>query len=185
MQTENEAIKSELKYWNELYEQDVAVENVGENIAEVESSPKSILPVASDGAVMPSSSGIAAASANVGIPMPNYPSWSLPLISSPVLDENVTMTPRMRSFDVPSSNVGLDVPPLLPMQQRGRRESFGSTFAGSSGTGGNGGGGNGSFGFSGVTPPAANKCNVQDGHQTKRTTSFQGNSGRRCGHLAG
>ena len=43
LQTENEAIKSELKYWNDLYEQDVAVENVGENVAEVESTPKNPL----------------------------------------------------------------------------------------------------------------------------------------------
>ena len=80
LQTENEAIKSELKYWNDLYEQDVAVENVGENIAEVESAPKSTLPVASDGPVMPSSSGIVAASENVGFTMPTFSSWSMAFI---------------------------------------------------------------------------------------------------------
>ena len=126
------------------------MENVGENNAEVESSPQSTLPVASVGTVMPSSSGIAADSANVGPTMPTTPSWSWPHISS---DENVPITSHMRSFDVPSSNVGLDIPPLFPPQQRSRRESFGSTFAGSSGTGGNGGG-NGHVGVGGVTPPA-------------------------------
>ena len=80
LQTENEAIKSELKYWNDLYENDVAVENVGENIVEVESAPKSTLPVASDGPVMPSSSGIAAASENVGFTMPTFSSWSMAFI---------------------------------------------------------------------------------------------------------
>ena len=79
----------------------------------------------------------------------------MPLLSSTVIDENVARTPRMRSFDVPSSNAGLDLPPLFPPQQRSRRESFGSTIAGSSGTGGNGrGGGNGHVGVGGVTPPA-------------------------------
>ena len=151
LQTENKAIKSELKYWNDLYEQDVAIENVGENSAEVDSSPRIKLSVAPDGAVMPSSSEIAAASANVGTTIPNHPPWSLPLLSSTVGGTNVTMTPHMRSFDVPSSNVGLDVSPLLPMQQRSRRESFGSIFAGSSGTGGNG---NGNVGVGGVTPLA-------------------------------
>ena len=148
LQTENEAIKSELKYWNDLYEQDVAVENVGENVAEVESTPKNPLLAVPE---ISSSSGIAAANPDVGSPMPTFASWSWPHVNA---EENVPITAPVRSFDVPSSTVGLDVPPPLPMQQRSRRESFGSTFAGSSGTGGNGGG-NGHVGVGGVTTPPA------------------------------
>ena len=48
---------------------------------------------------------------------------------------------------------GITAPPLNPTEQRGRRESFGSTFAGSSGTGGNGGG-NESVGLGGFARPA-------------------------------
>ena len=70
------------------------------------------------------------------------------------MGENVPKTPRMMNVDVPSSNVGLEFHPLFPPPPRGRRESFGSTIAGSSGTGGNGVGGNGHTGVSGVTPPA-------------------------------
>ena len=159
LQTENEAIKSELKYWNDLYENDVAVENVGENIVEVESAPKSTLPVASDGPVMPSSSGIAASSENVGFTMPTFSSWSWPHISA---EKNVPIIAPVRGFDVPLSNAGLDTPPLFPPQQRSRRESFGSTIAGSSGTGGNGNGGrgHGHTGVSGVTPSALPTASV-------------------------
>ena len=106
---------------------------------------------------MPSSSGIAAASENLGFTMPTFSSWSWPHISS---DENVPITSHVRSFDVPSSNAGLDLPPLFPPQQRSRRESFGSTIAGSSGTGGNGGRGNGHVGVGGVTPPALPTASV-------------------------
>ena len=151
LQIENEAIKTELKYWNDLYEQDGAVENVGENIDEVESSPKNTLPVAPE---IPSSSGIAAPSADMGFTMPTFSSWSLPLTTSTVMDENVAMPPPMILDPFPSSNVGPEISPLLPTQQKDRRGSFGSTFAGSSGTGGNGGRGNGHVGVSGVTTSA-------------------------------
>ena len=150
LQTENEAIKSELKYWNDLYENDVAVENVGGNVAEVESTPKNPLLAVPE---ISSSSGIAAANPDVVPTMPTFASWSWPHISA---DENVPITAPMRGFDVPSSNAGLDFPPLFPPQQRSRRESFGSTIAGSSGTGGNGNGGRGHgyTGVSGITTPA-------------------------------
>ena len=182
LQTENEAIKSELKYWNDLYEQDVAVENVGENVAEVESTPKNPLLAAPE---ISSSSGIAVANPDVGPTMPTFASWSWPHIS---VEENIPITAPVRGFDVPLSNAGLDTPPLFPPQQRSRRESFGSTIAGSSGTGGNGNGGrgHGHTGVSGVTPSALPySFSFQNGHQAQRTTSFPGNSGRGCGHLAG
>ena len=64
------------------------------------------------------------------------------------------MVPPMRIETFPSSNVGPEISPLLPTQQKDRRGSFGSTFAGSSGTGGNGGGGNGTGGVGTVVPSA-------------------------------
>ena len=95
--------------------------------------------------------GLAAASENMGFTMPTFSSWSWPHISA---EENVPITAPMRGFDISSSNAGLDLPPLFPSQQRSRRESFGSTIAGSSGTGGNGNGGRGHTGVSGITPSA-------------------------------
>ena len=156
LQTENEAIKSELKYWNDLYEQDVAVENVGENVAEVERTPKNPLLAVPE---ISSSSGITAANPDVGPPMPTFASWSWPHISS---EENVPITAPVRGFDVPLSHAGLDTPPLFPPQQRSRRESFGSTIAGSSGTSGNGNGGRGHgyTGVSGITTPALPTASV-------------------------
>ena len=145
-------LKSELQYWNDLYAQDTELDQTN---AEVDSSPLLSVPVAPETSILPGPSGIVnAASANVGATAPIIPPWSSPMVSSTVMGANAAMAPPLRSFDIPSNNVGPEISPLLPTQQRDRRGSFGSTFAGSSGTGGNGGGGNGTVGVSGVVPSA-------------------------------
>ena len=121
--------------------------------AEVDSNPLLSVPVAPETSILPGPSGtINAASANVGATAPIIPPWSLPMTASTVMGANVAMPSSLRIETFPSSNVGPEISPLLPTQQKDRRGSFGSTFAGSSGTGGNGGGGNGTVGVGGVLP---------------------------------
>ncbi|MCV6576759.1 MAG: hypothetical protein OIF58_13590, partial [Cohaesibacter sp.] len=152
---ENVQIKSELQYWNELYAQDTEGENVDQTNAERDSSSWPSVPVAPSTSVLPDPSGIFnAANANVGATAPNIPPWSLPMTTSTVMGANVAMPSSLRIETFPSSNVGPEISPLLPTQQKDRRGSFGSTFAGSSGTGGNGGGGNGIGGVGTVVPSA-------------------------------
>ena len=55
---ENVQIKSELQYWNELYAQDTAGENVDQINAEVDSNPLLSVPVAPETSKLPSPRGI-------------------------------------------------------------------------------------------------------------------------------
>ena len=163
---ENTQIKSELKYWNEYYEQDVAAENVEEQTVGMDNSPLSSFPVAPDVSVLPGPSANVAASANVGTTISTSDPWPLTILPSTVVTADANPMLASPAKNVTSSaigsfihsgenvgNAGVPTPTINPTQQRSRRESFGSTFAGSSGTGGNGGG-NGSFGFGGVVQPA-------------------------------
>ena len=150
---ENVQIKSELQYWNELYAQDTAGENVDQINAEVDSNPLLSVPVAPETSKLPSPRGIFNAANTLGsATVPDLPPWSILAESSTAMGAT-SMAPPLRNFDIPSSNVGPEISPFLPTQQRDRRVSFGSTFAGSSGTGGNGGGGNGTAGVGGAIPP--------------------------------
>ena len=54
---ENVQIKSELQYWNELYAQDTAGENVDQTNAEVDSSSWPSVPVAPSTSILPDPSG--------------------------------------------------------------------------------------------------------------------------------
>ena len=149
---ENVQIKSELQYWNELYAQDTAGENVDQINAEVDSNPLLSVPVAPETSKLPSSRGIFNAANTLGsATVPDLPPWSILAESSTAMGAT-SMAPPLRNLDIPASNVGPEISPFLPTQQRDRRVSFGSTFAGSSGTGGNGGGENGTAGVGGAIP---------------------------------
>ena len=164
---ENKQIKSELNYWNELYAQENETGNVGEQNEEVESAPRIMLSPPPESSNLLNPSGLPAQGVNVGSAIPTNPSWPPPPMTfSTFGGANAVPAPPARTLLNQTSSVGLPIiseesagisgltaPPLNPTEQRGRRESFGSTFAGSSGTGGNGGG-NESAGLGGFARPA-------------------------------
>ena len=157
LQTENESIKSELKYWNELYSQETGTTYEQEEESHVVASLPTVseevpvpLPVTvpdfADVKTPPPESSMAPwlhpLNSSVTVPTPRMgvlSGVSAPLLGSFVPSGSPTAGPVSEMFGTWNTASG-SVPPPMPTPQRSRRESFGSTFAGSSGTGGNGGG---------------------------------------------
>ena len=158
LQTENESIKSELKYWNELYSQETGVtydqeeeSNVLTSLPTVvEESPVSLHIAEPQISAMPAPvenvppttqwahpfvPSVTVPTSRVGVPS----GVSAPLLGT-FMPSGSDTTGHVRDMFGTWGNASGSVPPPLPTPQRSRRESFGSTFAGSSGTGGNGGG---------------------------------------------
>ena len=159
LQTENESIKTELKYWNELYSQETSTTYEQEEASNVVSSLPTV--VEEEPVPLPIASAmLEATDVNIPPPASSMTTWTSPFnpavtvtipkkevlsgVSAPLLGSfmpsgNPTTGPVSDMFGTWNTASG-SVPPPMPTPQRSHRESFGSTFAGSSGTGGNGGG---------------------------------------------
>ena len=148
LEEENRQIESELQYWNDYYAQ----EEEEEVTAEVKSAPEIGNPTAVSVPSVPMPIGeSSAANRPLSDSTSSFPTWPAPIMSSPSLGfgfaaptplfgERIQTAGPLRSFDVPIDTTSAELPPPLPLQQQNRRESFGSTFAGSSAARGNGSG---------------------------------------------
>ena len=157
---ENIRIQGEIKYWNDLY---------AHNIGEAPPSTAWSAPVSNPPAISVAPSFVSSAtSVSILTPMvgteaiPSGSDMNIPMsipFSSPVLSSpplgfgNIGNMGTIGTFDTfgsvaLSSTLGTwdDVDATRQIRERECRESFGSTFPGSSGIGGNGDGGNLTYG---------------------------------------
>ena len=130
---ENVMIKSELKFWNDVYAQDTGVSHTGSEPVTV-NSPPITMPVP----VPPAPSAIPVTEAQ-------NPVMSNPFVSFGDMTTPTVPPPWMEPINAAQTTSNLNVGPwdeFPPVAQTStRRESFGSVFPGSSGTQGNGNGG--------------------------------------------
>ena len=135
---ENETIKSELKFWNEVYAQDTGVSHAASEPVNVSSPSLTMqMPVPTVSTAIPMTEAQPPIMSNPFISFGDVtaPTFSPPWIGQPSAVQN-------------SSNLNVgpwdEIPPVG--QTSARRESFGSMFPGSSGTQGNRNGREGSTG---------------------------------------
>ena len=147
---ENIMIKSELKFWNDVYAQDTGVSHAESEPVTV-NSPPITMPVP----VPPAPSAIPVTEAQ-------NPVMSNPFVSFGDMTAPPAPTPWMESINAAQNTSNLNVGPWDEMppigQTSARRESFGSVFPGSSGTQGNGNGGTGPRGRN--VPPQSATFNI-------------------------
>ena len=138
---ENVMIKSELKFWNDVYAQDTGVSHTGSEPVTVNSPPITMpVPVPPAPSAMP-------------VTEAQNPVMSNPFVSFGDMTGPTVPPPWMEPLNAAQNTSNLNVGPwdeFPPVAQTStRRESFGSVFPGSSGTQGNGNGG---------TSPKKKKC---------------------------
>ena len=107
---ENQQIKSELNYWNELYAQENEPEHVGEQNEEVESTPRITLSPTPESSNLISSSGLPAQNVNVGSAIPTNLPWPPPPMTfSTFGGANAVPAPPARTLLNQTSSVGLPI----------------------------------------------------------------------------
>ena len=137
---ENVMIKSELKFWNDVYAQDTGVSHaVSEPVSVSMSSPPLTMPMP----VPPTSAAIPVT--ETPAPMMSNPFVSFGDVAAPTFPH--PWSGQSSAVQTPSFLNAAPWDDIPPMGQTStRRESFGSVFPGSSGTQGNGNGREGSTG---------------------------------------